>query len=248
MTTDSGPIRVAMWSGPRNISTALMRSWEARGDTSVWDEPFYAHYLLVTGREHPGREEIIRSYETDWRRIADQLTGPIPGDRRIFYQKHMAHHLLPGMVGPWLFSLRNAFLIRDPKEMLVSLARVTAQPSLQDTGLPQQWELFEYLQQHQEPAVVDAADVLRAPEIMLRRLCERLDVPFSPKMLSWAPGPRSSDGIWAKYWYASVEASSGFRPYISHSEALPAGLRDVYEQCLPYYERLYQHRIVSDSN
>ncbi len=241
----SDPIRIAMWSGPRNISTALMRSWEARGDTHVWDEPFYAHYLQATGRDHPGREAIIEAYETDWRAVAQRLTGSVPDGRPIFYQKHMAHHVLPGMEGPWLLGLTNAFLIRDPREMLLSLARVTAEPTLADTGLPQQCMLFDYLLSKQDaPApVIEARDVLEAPKQMLCRLCESIGVAFTERMLSWEAGPRESDGIWAKYWYDSVRASTGFRPYRPTREVLSDRLRAVHSESVPYYDRLYRHRL-----
>lgn len=246
--TAIGQIRIAMWSGPRNISTALMRAWEARGDTAVWDEPFYAHYLDATRREHPGRSEIIAAYETDWQKVVDRLVGPAPGASRIFYQKHMAHHLLPGMVGPWLLRLKNAFLIRDPEEMIVSLARVTRHPMVEDTGLPQQVELFQYLRDAMDapPPVIDARDVLTSPGPMLRKLCAALGVAYTDRMLSWDPGPRPSDGIWGRYWYDSVRASTGFRPYRPAREALPARLREVFEECIPHYERLHRHRILPD--
>lgn len=222
-----------------------MRSWEARGDTSVWDEPFYAHYLQHTGREHPGREAIISSYETDWRKVAERLTGPIPGGNPIFYQKHMAHHLLPHVRGEWILDLKHAFLIRDPREMLLSLARVTAEPTLEDTGLPQQCRLFDFVarEQRDHPPVIDARDVLEAPESMLRGLCSVLGIPFSRRMLSWDAGPRPSDGIWGEYWYDSVRRSTGFRPYRPTREVLPDRLRALHSECVPYYDKLSHYRI-----
>src|SRR5690606_34336791 len=144
--SETPAVRIAMWSGPRNISTALMRSWGSRGDTVVCDEPFYAHFLKVTGRKHPGRDDVVAHYETDWRKVAAWLTGPVPDGKAIFYQKHMAHHLLPEMMDDWLEALSHAFLIRDPGEMLTSLVKVIPDPAIEDTGLPQQWALFEWLQ------------------------------------------------------------------------------------------------------
>ena len=235
------PARIAMWSGPRNISTALMRSWEARRDTYVCDEPLYAHYLSVTATDHPGREEIVAAGETDWRKVAEWLTGDVPEEKPIFYQKHMAHHLFPEMRGPWLEKLRHAFLLRDPREMLISLGKVMEKPTVQDTGLPQQWDLFQLIS---DAPVIDSRDVLNEPRTMLRKLCQALDVPFTERMLTWEPGPRATDGIWAKYWYDSVYTSTEFRPYKPTEEPLPEHLMSVYEECLSYYEKLAQHRLI----
>ena len=165
--TSRDAVRIAMWSGPRNISTALMRSWGSRPDTYVCDEPLYAHYLLVTGRRHPGRGEILRRHETNADRVTAWLTGRVPEGKRIFYQKQMAHHLLPGAERDWLSAVRHAFLIREPQEMLTSLIRVTSDPSLDDTGLPQQWELFERAAAETGtlPPVIDARDVLEDRDV-----------------------------------------------------------------------------------
>lgn len=236
-----------MWSGPRNISTALMRSWEARGDTFVVDEPFYAHYLQSTGADHPGREEVIEHHETDWERVAEWLSGPVPEGKRIFYQKHMAHHLLPGMEGPWLDRLSHAFLIREPREMLTSLIEVTPEPSIEDTGLPQQVRLFRRTRERsgEPPPVVDARDVLEDPPGVLARLCQALGVQWTDRMLSWDPGPRESDGVWAKHWYASVEESAGFRPYRPKPDRVPGRLAQVHAACDDLYGELREHRLTS---
>lgn len=234
-----------MWSGPRNISTALMRAWEARGDTWVVDEPFYAHYLLVTGADHPGREEVVAAGETDWRVVAERLSGPVPEGREIFYQKHMAHHLLPDMEGEWLERLSHAFLIRDPREMLTSLVRVTPEPALEDTGLPQQVSLFHRVREAtgRTPPVVDARDVLEDPAGVLAALCEALGVAWTERMLSWDAGPRETDGVWAKHWYAAVERSTGFRPWRPKREPVPERLADLEAACLPLYDELHTHRL-----
>jgi hypothetical protein len=241
-TTDG--VRIAMWSGPRNISTALMRSWGSRSDTVVCDEPLYAHYLAETGREHPGRGEIIAHHDADWRSVVERLTGPLPGGG-IFYQKHMAHHLLPEMERDWVLDLRNAFLIRDPAEMLPSLAKVLPDPTLRDTGLEQQVELFERVRDAtgETPPVVDAKEVLLNPEGMLHALCTALGVPFCDAMLSWAPGRRATDGIWAKHWYDAVEQSTGFKPYESTSESVPERLQPLLATCQDYYQQLFTHRL-----
>jgi hypothetical protein len=238
-------LRIAMWSGPRNISTALMRSWGNRPDTFVCDEPFYAHYLVQTRIAHPGADEVIRHQENDWRKVADWLTGPIPEGKTIFYQKHMAHHLLPNMGRDWLDRVTNCFLIREPREMLTSLLHFLPEPTLADTGLPQQVEIFRQVQQRtgRTPPVVDARDVLDQPRRTLTFLCDALNVPFTEAMLSWPPGRRSTDGIWAKYWYAAVERTTTFQPYTPKPDPVPETLNDLHAQCDELYHRLYQHRL-----
>jgi Sulfotransferase domain len=241
------PIRLAMWSGPRNISTALMRSWEARGDCAVIDEPLYARYLHITRVDHPMRDEIIRHGETDLQRIVRTLTpqAPVPGGQPIFYQKHMAHHVLPGDDTTWIEQLTNAFLIRNPRAMLISLSKVTPNPSVRDTGLPQQVALFQAEQARlgRTPPVIDSGDVLRDPARLLAKLCKAVGVEFSPKMLSWPAGPRATDGVWAKHWYAAVERSTGFDPPREQLEPLPAHLEDVCEACAVLYAQLAEHRL-----
>jgi hypothetical protein len=235
-----------MWSGPRNVSTALMRSWGNREDTVVIDEPLYAHYLAVTGRAHPGREQVIAHHETDWRCVVEMLLGPQPPGTRIFYQKQMSHHLLPDIGREWLSRVTNAFLIRDPRAMLVSLSEKLEEFTLADTGLPQQVEIFDHVlaTTGRVPPVVDSADLLAAPEPMLRRLCEALDVPFSERMLAWPPGRRDTDGIWAPWWYARVEESTGFEtPPARPPARLPAELQAIEAQCRPLYDKLWSHRL-----
>ncbi|KPJ82010.1 MAG: branched-chain amino acid aminotransferase [Gammaproteobacteria bacterium SG8_30] len=239
-------IRIAMWSGPRNISTTLMRAWGSRADTLVCDEPLYAHYLLATGAPHPGREEVIAAHETDWRRVADWLTGPVPEGRSVFYQKHMAKHLLSDIDRGWLDALTHAFLIRDPADMLASYSRVMPDPDIGDTGLPVQWELFERAAQRTgvAPPVIDCDDVLSDPRGVLRRLCAALGVAFDEAMLEWPAGRRETDGVWAPHWYAAVEASTGFGPPRRQRAQLddPA-LQVLSDRCRPWYERLAAFRI-----
>jgi len=193
------PLRIAMWSGPRNISTALMRSFGSRPDTAVCDEPLYAFYLARREVDHPGRDEVVAQGETDWRAVARFLTGPVPDGKAVFYQKHMAHHLLPEVGRAWLEELVHGFLIRDPREMLLSLAKVMPAPTALDTGLPQQLELYRSVERRlgRPPPVIDARDVLQDPAGLLRALCTALELEFTPAMLSWAPGLRSTDGVWA---------------------------------------------------
>jgi sulfotransferase family protein len=227
-----------MWSGPRTVSTALMRAWENRPDTVVVDEPLYAFYLAATGLDHPGRDEVIASQPRDWREVLRQLVSdPLPPGVSIYYQKHMTHHLLPSVDRAALAGLRHAFLIRDPRSLLASYARVRSAPTLADLGLAQQASIFEEF----GGPVLDSADLLAAPEAALRALCAALGVPFSAAMLSWPPGPRASDGVWAPYWYDSVRRSTGFVPSSRASSAPPVldpALEPLLDECLPYYEKL----------
>jgi hypothetical protein len=239
--------RIAMWSGPRNISTALLRSWGNRPDTFVCDEPLYAHYLLKTGLAHPGAEEVVRHHETDWRKVADWLTGPIPEGKAIFYQKHMTHHLLPEVGRDWLGRVSNAFLIREPREVIVSLAKIYPNPGLEDTGFPQQLEIFSWVRRQtgRVPPVVDARDVLQAPERTLRAFCAALDVEFLPAMLSWPPGPRATDGVWAKHWYDAVLPTTTFQPYRPRTETVPTHLAGLLEEAEAIYRQLHEQRLGS---
>lgn len=241
-----GVLRLAMWSGPRNVSTAFMRAWENRPDTVVVDEPFYAHYLRVTGIDHPGRDEVIARHESDWRKVVESLCAPLAPGVAIFYQKQMSHHLLPGMGRDWLGAMTHAFLIRDPAPMLASLGEKLGPFELEATGLPQQVEIFEFVVRvtGRVPPVVDAADLLAAPGPVLRALCASVGVPFSDRMLSWPPGPRASDGVWAKHWYQRVEASTGFEtPGVAAPARLTGPLADIEARCRPLYEKLRAHRL-----
>jgi hypothetical protein len=233
-------VRIAMWSGPRTLSTAMMRSWENRADTIVVDEPLYAHYLLTTGIDHPGRDEIIASQPTDWREVVRSLTeDPLPSGRRIYYQKHMTHHMIPAIDRETLRPLRHAFLIRDPRELLASYSMVRTEPTLDDLGLRLQVELFE---QFGGP-VLDSNDLLRAPEPMLRALCAALAVPFDAAMLAWPAGARETDGVWAPHWYDGVRASTGFAPYARSERQVADRLQPLLAECIPYYEKLATQRL-----
>ncbi len=235
-----------MWSGPRNISTALLRAWENRSDTAVVDEPFYAHYLARTGIEHPGADAIIARYETDWRAVAAALTDdPIPDGKAIYYQKQMTHHMLDEIDLTWLLGVTNCFLIRDPAEVIVSLAKVLPNPVIEQTGFPKQVEIFDTVRQQTgiTPPVIDARDVLIDPRGTLSALCARIGVPFSESMLRWSAGKRASDGIWAQYWYASVEASTGFMAYEPREAVVPDHLRGIWEECQALYEQMAAYRL-----
>jgi hypothetical protein len=241
-------IRIAAWSGPRNISTALMRSWESRADTAVIDEPFYAYWLHRTGAPHPGRDDVVDTYPTRWQDVVDLITGPVPGGHPIWFQKHMTKHVLDEVPLDWLGSVRHLFLIRDPAEVLRSFAKVQPQVDLHESGLPDQVRLFERVTEvtGRPPLVVDSRDILTAPRAALEAVCAALDVPFDPAMLSWQPGRRPTDGIWAPYWYGAVERSTGFEPYRPSSEQLPGHLRPLLARCQPLYDQLARHRIAVD--
>jgi hypothetical protein len=241
----SDATRIAMWSGPRNISTAMMRSWGNRPDTFVCDEPFYAFYLREIGREHPGRDEVIAAGETDSRKVIAQLTGPVPNGKRIYYQKQMTHHLLPEIDRAWLGSVTNCFLIRDPAEVIISYIKKNNDPTLEDIGFIQQAEIFDRVcaSTRGTPPVVDAADVLENPERILRLLCEAVGVEFTEAMLSWPPGLRETDGIWAKHWYAEVAKSTGFQRPVERTAVVPERLCKVHERSREFYERLHNHRL-----
>ncbi len=237
--------RLAMWSGPRNISTALLRSFENRSDAAVVDEPLYAFYLERTGKPHPGREAVLAAQPRDWRAVLERLLGPPPGGRALFYQKHMAHHLLPEVERERLDGLEHAFLVRDPARMLASLDRVTPDPGLADTGLPQQVELFRRVRARsgRTPPVIDADDVLADPRGLVGALCAAWEIPFEPSMLAWPPGPRATDGVWAPFWYEAVWRSSGFEPPRPPPPPLPERLRPLHELCKPLYEELRAERL-----
>lgn len=238
-------LRIAMWSGPRNISTAMMRSWENRSDTVVWDEPLYAHYLVATGCDHPGRAETLEAHDADADAVASALSGPVPGDASIWYQKHMAHHLLPGMDRGWMDHVEHCFLVREPTSMLASLHSKTPFPTLEDTGLPQQVGLFREVMSRrgEAPPVLDARDVLENPRDILKMLCKRLGLQFQEAMLSWPAGRRESDGAWAPYWYEAVEASTGFSSTFGEPVEFPVELEEMLEDCRACYEELHQHRL-----
>jgi hypothetical protein len=229
-----------MWSGPRNISTAMMRSFENRPDTAVVDEPFYAVYLKETGAQHPMRDEVLASQPLDWHAVVDGLLGPVPKGRPVFYQKHMTHHMLPTIGREWTRQVRNAFLIRAPEDVLMSYAEVRGTATADDIGIPQQREIFEREADHlgHAPPVIDTNDVLGNPEHVLGALCDAIGIAFRREMLAWPAGKRDSDGVWAPAWYASVEKSTGFASPRVERKALPDDLRRVADQVRGDYERL----------
>jgi len=234
-----------MWSGPRNISTAMMRAFGNRSDCYVCDEPLYAYYLIQTGQPHPGREQTIAHHPNRWQSAVDWLTGEIPTGKSIWYQKHMAHHLLPEIDRGWLDVMNNCFLIRDPLEMLTSLIEFLPRPTVMDTGLPQQLEIFQQVRRRTGniPPIIDGRDVLNDPRGMLTKLCSAIGVPFDEAMLRWPPGRRETDGAWAPYWYQKVEQTTCFGVYRPKPTKLPTGLEPLYRECLKMYRELERFKI-----
>jgi len=238
------PVRLAVWSGPRNISTALMRAWENRPDCVVVDEPLYAAYLALTGIDHPGSQQVLDAGPTDWREALAALGAAVPAGVRVHYAKHMTHHLLPAMGWDWLTSSTNVLLVRDPREVVASYVRSRATVEPVDIGLDQQADLLDHLHAAgQRPPVIDASDFLRDPRAHLEWWCDWLGLPFTDAMLHWPAGPRASDGVWAPHWYDAVYASTGFEPWRPREVELSAHDAAVAEACRPAYERLREHRV-----
>jgi hypothetical protein len=241
--------RLAVWSGPRNISTAMMRAWENRPDAVVVDEPFYAHYLArLDGPrgDHPGREDVLAAQPADAAAVVEGLLGPLPDGVDVQYVKHMTHHLFEDDNLAWTVgTFRNVLLIRTPDEVVASYlrSRDTCEPD--DIGILQQIRLLDVLTTGAEvPPIIDAADFLRDPESYLRWLCDWLGIDFTARMLSWTAGPRDSDGVWAPHWYDAVWASTGFEPYRPREVRLDARGEAVADVCRPAYERLHAARLL----
>ena len=247
--TQQSSTRIAMWSGPRNISTAMMRSWGARADCVVSDEPLYAHYLSTLDEskraEHPVYQQVIESQDTDPSKLTAALTGPIPNSKPIWYQKHMAHHLTNDCGMDWLADLTNCILIREPAAMITSFIKVIDNPTPDDLGLPQLLRIFEWVKTNTgtTPTVLDSKDVLTDPARSFEMLCDRIGVRYDHAMLAWEPGPRPEDGVWAPHWYASVYQSTGFSPYVPKDEPVPDRLRSVLEDCQAIYDQLAQFKL-----
>ncbi|MEM9573544.1 MAG: HAD family hydrolase [Pseudomonadota bacterium] len=239
------PLRIAMWSGPRNMSTTMMRSFGARADTVCVDEPFYAAYLRLTGLAHPLTEEIFAAQSSDPSKVAADMQNAPDPTARVFYQKHMTHHMVDGISRDWMAACRNVFLIRHPARVIVSYQRKMQQVSLEAIGFPQQLSLFEHAAalEGQVPLVIDSTDILRDPPAMMTALCEALNLDWSDAMLSWPEGARPEDGAWAPHWYDAVWRSTGFGPAPGERPHVPPQLADIYAQALEIYERLVEHRI-----
>ena len=236
---------IAMWSGPRNISTAMMRSFENRKDTLVTDEPFYAYYLNETGLMHPCRDEILKSQSTNWNTIVKNLNKKLPKGKMIHYQKHMAHHISYEDDITWLKNFKNCFLIRHPKEVIISYAKKNKIRNSIELGYVHQVELFNAVKKisGSTPIVIDSRDILLEPEFYLQRLCESFNINFSNKMLKWPRGVRDTDGVWSRHWYNNVINSSGFIPYKEPKEDVAKEDVKFYEHSIDLYNYLRSFKI-----
>lgn len=234
-----------MWSGPRNLSTAMMYAFAARGDCAVVDEPLYAAYLAATGLDHPMRWEVIGSQPTDHLDVAAELLGPIPGGKPLYYQKHMTLHMIPAFDRSFMWQLTNVFLIRHPARVVASYIKKRESPTPADIGFVQQAELFDEVAGWlgRPPLVIDSADIRENPEKMLRFLCAALAIPFLQEMLHWPAGPKPYDGVWAPHWYGAVRRSTGFEAAEGPLPALSGDYAQLAEAALPHYERLAAHKI-----
>ncbi len=241
-------VRIAMWSGPRNLSTAMMRSFSGRPDTFVSDEPFYGCFLKSSGAPHPMRDETIAAMDCDWESVVTALRGPAPDGSPVWYQKHMWHHMT-GPVGYEDFEgFTHAFLIRDPRRMIASYLRKREKAAFEDFGMERQAQFFEREAQRlgHAPPVIDANDVLADPEGVLSKLCRALGISWERTMLGWPPGRRETDGPWAPHWYGAVEKSTGFGPPETGCVDLSPDDERLADRCRPYYERLAAYRITGD--
>ena len=245
MIRSQEPLRIAMWSGPRNLSTALMRAFENRADCAVVDEPFYAAYLALTGIDHPMREEILQNQPTDWKTVARQVAGNAPFGKPVFYQKHMTHHMVPEIGREWIARCRNVFLIRHPARVLASYARKRDAVSLRDIGFCEQEELYDLACKLADtpPPVIDADDLLDDPAGILRQLCVQLSIPFDAGMLSWPAGGRDTDGNWAAHWYDSVNRSTGFQKPAPRAPLADPALETIEKEAFPIYLKLRQRSL-----
>lgn len=236
-------MRIAMWSGPRNLSTAMMYAFAQRADCAVWDEPFYAAYLKMTGIDHPMRDEIIAAGEPDPKKVAEALIGPIPQGKSLFYQKHMAQHMVPGMPLDWAYSVTNVFLIRHPAHVVASYAKKRELPNMDDLGFVRLLQIFYQLSgaSLDAPIVLDSADIRRHPAEMLRKLCGRLRIDYDPAMTTWPAGGNPADGVWAPHWYGAIHASTGFAGEEAEPPALSGDYADLVEAALPHYHRLSEY-------
>ena len=242
---DRNITRIAMWSGPRNISTAMMRSFENRKDTLVIDEPFYAYYLNETGLNHPLREKVLASQSVNWDKIVSQLNEDIPKKKTIFYQKHMAHHILSFDDISWVKNFKNCLLIRHPKQVIISYSKKNKINSVNDLGYVQQFELFNQIKNltGSYPAVIDSKDILLDPELYLSKLCNYFNISFLEEMLSWPIGQRKSDGIWGSHWYKNVINSNSFMPYKESEESIHQDDMRFYQDSIEHYKYLSSYKL-----
>lgn len=227
-------MRIAMWSGPRNLSTAMMYSFRARGDCAVTDEPFYAAYLAATGLDHPMRDAVVASQPTDPRTVVEVLTGPVPGDRAHWYQKHMTQHMIQGVPTDWLGDMVSVYLIRHPARVVASYSVKREEPARADLGFDRQLELLE---KHPGP-VIDSDDIRRDPGAVLGKLCAEIGLPYTPAMLNWPAGGCPEDGVWAEHWYGAIHASTGFAGAEGPLPELTGPAAALAEDLMPVYAEM----------
>jgi hypothetical protein len=233
-------MRIACWSGPRNISTALMRSWSSRDDTYVSDEPFYAHYLKLTGFNHPMREEIINHYPTNRYDIIKNLTSDVPSNKKIWYQKHMAHHLLDINDLSWIKNFKNCILIRHPKFVINSYIKKNTLKNVLDLGYPQQLSIIKFLQKEKiKFYIIESDHFLENPQKKLSDWCNFLKIDFHQKMLSWPKGSHQNDGIWGKHWYNNINNSQNFSKKIGDSSNKYEEFESIYNDAIYFYKKIY---------
>jgi len=234
-----------MWSGPRNISTALMRSFGNRPDTYISDEPFYAYYLHRTNENHPAKEKIISTGQTNWNLVVQKLVGDIPNNKNIWYQKHMAHHNFPENNLDWIKEMENIILIRNPKDVIFSYIKKYKLKNSFQLGYTQQMQLYNILQDYNkcEPIIIDSEDLLENPKKILKKLCKKCNIPFYSKMLSWPKGTRETDGVWGEYWYKKVQNTTHFLPPIENNKSIPVKYEKIFLDCMQYYKKLYKQRM-----
>lgn len=241
LPTVSSPVRIAMWSTPRSLSTALMRSWGNRPDTIVADEPLHAAHLSLGDWEFDGMQKTFERYEKDWQKVVAQLTGPLPKGKSIYYQKHFACHIGKQMEEDWILELTNCFLIRDPKEVISSYIKKWPEVSQTWLGFPKLLEIFEFVKKNtgKVPPVIDARDLQTRPKETLMRLCEKVNVPFSDTMLHWKKGIRATDGPWTdRGWYDKVAESTTFKPYTPKPIEIPKQFESLVKECEEVYENM----------
>ena len=238
-------MKIAMWSGPRNLSTAMMYAFGNRADCAAWDEPFYGAYLALTGIDHPLRTETMAAWDTDPARVAKAIRGPVPGGRAHWYQKHMTHHMVDGIPLDWVGEVTNVFLIRHPARVIASYIAKRENPDDRDIGFADQGRLYDEVAHitGSLPLVVDSADIREAPEPTLRALCDAIGLGFDPAMLAWPAGPKPFDGPWAPHWYNAVHRSTGFAAAEGPLPEVPDALKPLHDRAMPVYERLRARRI-----
>jgi hypothetical protein len=236
--------RIAMWSGPRNLSTAMMRAFSSRPDCAVSDEPFYAAYLAATGITHPMNAGVLASQPQDPHRVAADMLGPVPGGKTVWYQKHMAHHMIDGFPLDWMDGVTNVFLLRSPERVLASYAQKREDVALRDIGFAEQAMLFDRVADRlgEAPVVVDSEDVRRDPRGTLSALCAAIDLDFTDSMLNWPKGQHPDDGVWAPHWYGAIFDTTGFAPPDDKAIILPDHLRSIADEARPFYERMAAHK------